>query len=441
MAFAFTAKQEEARDLLIGPARHILLAGGSRSGKTLVTLRQQIGRRLAADGSLGATFRYRFNHLKASIINGTLPKLMAFCFPELRDGVDYRLDRSDWFMEFWNGSQQWFGGLDDKQRTEKVLGNEYADILLNECSQIELSARNIVVTRLAQKVNHNDGTPLDLKMYYDCNPPANNHWTARMFVDKVEPESKQPYEKPANYAFLLMNPDDNRANLPESYFEELDSMPARMRKRFRDGLWADANENALFNDDWFERNRTQSPPDMVRVLVSVDPSGSGDTDNEDNDEIGIMVVGLGTDGLAYLLEDLTLKAGPGTWAKTVCSAYERHAADRVVAEQNFGGAMVEFTIRAENPNIAYKSVTASRGKVVRAEPVSALVEQGKVRHVGRFDKLEDELAGFTTTGYTGAGSPNRGDAYVWAVTELFPAIVAEPRKPKKTVARPRVGLL
>ncbi len=441
MSFSWTAKQQEARELLIGPARHIMLFGGSRSGKTFLTLRQQLHRRLVADGSLGATFRYRFNHLKASIINGTLPKVLHLCFPELRQDVDWRIDRSDWFIEFSNGSQQWFGGLDDKQRTEKVLGNEYADIFLNECSQIELYARNMVVTRLAQSVQRNRGGELALKLYYDCNPPANNHWSARMFIDKTEPESRQPYEKPDNYASLQMNPDDNRENLPDAYFEELDAMPLRMRKRFRDGNFADANENALFNDDWFERNRARDTPQLVRVVVAVDPSGAGDRDNADNDAIGIVVAGLGADGCGYLLEDLTLKAGPGTWAKTVVSAYDRHQADRVVGEANYGGAMVEFVIRAEKANIPYKAVSATRGKVVRAEPISALVEQGKIRHVGRFNDLEDELNGFTTTGYTGQGSPNRADAYVWAFTELFPAIVAEPRKPKKTVARPRVGLL
>ena len=114
----------------------------------------------------------------------------------------------------------------------------------------------------------------------------------------------------------------------------------------------------------------------------------------------------------------------------------------MVAEQNYGGAMVEHTIRTCNPTIAYKAVTASRGKVVRAEPISALVEQGKIRHLGRFDKLEDELAGFTTTGYTGAGSPNRADAYVWAFTELFPSIVKPRKAPKKKrVQREAVGLL
>ena len=99
-----------------------------------------------------------------------------------------------------------------------------------------------------------------------------------------------------------------------------------------------------------------------------------------------------------MLEDLTLNAGPATWGKVVASAYQRHKADRVVGEGNFGGAMVEFVIKTADPLISYKTVTASRGKVVRAEPISALHETGKVKMVGRFDDLEDELMSFTTPG-------------------------------------------
>ena len=164
----------------------------------------------------------------------------------------------------------------------------------------------------------------------------------------------------------------------------------------------------------------------------MDPSGSGDTDNADNDAIGIVVAALGTDGNGYVLEDLTVKAGPATWGKVVTDAYDRHAADRVVGESNYGGEMVRHVIQTARPRTPYRALTATRGKVVRAEPISALVESGKVRLVGYFSELEEELSGFTTNGYTGDGSPNRADAFVWAFTELFPGMVkqrAEETKP------------
>lgn len=107
------------------------------------------------------------------------------------------------------------------------------------------------------------------------------------------------------------------------------------------------------------------------------------------------------------------------------SAYERHKADRLIGETNFGGAMVEFVVRAANPNISYKALRVSRGKMLRAEPISALHEMGKIRLVGDFHDLEDELLSCTTTGYTGAKSPNRLDAFVFAMTELFPGMTTE----------------
>jgi predicted phage terminase large subunit-like protein len=162
----------------------------------------------------------------------------------------------------------------------------------------------------------------------------------------------------------------------------------------------------------------------------VDPSGAGDTSNADNDAIGIVVAGLGTDGNAYILEDITVKAGPATWGKVATDAFERHEADAIVGEVNYGGAMVKHVIQTARPRTNFRQVTATRGKVVRAEPISALYEQGKVRHVGYMRDLEDELSSFTTNGYTGENSPNRADALVWAVSELFPGII-KPRKEKK----------
>jgi phage terminase large subunit-like protein len=180
-------------------------------------------------------------------------------------------------------------------------------------------------------------------------------------------------------------------------------------------------------------------PDLVRIVVAVDPSGSGDIDNQTNDDIGIVVVGLGYDGNAYLLEDDTVKAGPAVWGKIATSAFERHGADCIVGEINFGGAMVDQTIQVARPRTPFKAVRASRGKQQRAEPFSALYEQGKIRHVGRFVELEDELSGFSTNGYTGSKSPNRADALIWGLSELFPIMVKGPKKEFRVNPRPVVS--
>jgi phage terminase large subunit-like protein len=117
------------------------------------------------------------------------------------------------------------------------------------------------------------------------------------------------------------------------------------------------------------------------------------------------------------------------WGKVATDAYKRWQADRIVAEMNFGGAMVKYVIRSHNATVPFRPVTASRGKVVRAEPVSSLVELGKVRMAGVFQAMEDELCAFTTHGYMGENSPNRADAMVWAFADLFPELT-KPEAPK-----------
>lgn len=431
--FKFTPKQQQAQSVIGGDATHIMLFGGSRSGKTFLHIRNVIARALKAPQSRHLIVRFRFNHLKASIILETFPKVMELCFPN----VPYELSKTDWYVTLPNGSEIWFGGLDDKERTEKLLGKEYATILLNECSQISWASREIVVTRLAQKVMQDiDGvkSPLKTRCYYDCNPPPKSHWTFRLFKQKVDPETRQPMVNPENYVAFQMNPRDNVENLSDEYIKTLEGLSARMRRRFLDGEFADATPNALFDEAVIDRWRVLdgTHPDIVRMVVAVDPSGSGDTDNADNDEIGIVVVGLGIDGNGYVLEDCSLKAGPMTWGGMAVSAYRRHSADAMVGEANFGGDMVRQTVVAaaakDKMSVNFKKVTASRGKAVRAEPFSALYEQGKIRHVGIFPKMEDELCGMSTAGYTGTGSPNRADALIWALAELFPNIVAGKRE-------------
>lgn len=436
-----TAKQREAQAVLNSPAQHILLDGGSRSGKSLIIVRNICVRAIKAKQSRHAILRFRFQHVKESIGMDTLPAVMRMCFPGLR----YELNKSDWFMRLPNESEIWLGGLDDKDRTEKILGKEFATIYLNEVSQIPWSSRNMAVTRLAQKCPYElecRRKELALKMYYDCNPPSKGHWAYRLFYQKLDPETKKPIPDPQFYAHLTLNPRDNAENLPAEYLAQLERLPTRMRRRFLEGLYADETAGALWTDELLDKYRVTDGelPDLQRIVVAVDPSGADDEDNAQNDEIGIMVGGLGTDGRGYLLEDLTLKAGPGTWGNVVAQAFDRHDADVIVGEKNFGGAMVGYVIDTQ-PKVngrkrPFHLVTASRGKAVRAEPISALFEQGKIRLVGNFPELEDELCAFTDHGYIGEGSPNRGDAFVWLFTELFPGITREERK--KPAANPYV---
>jgi phage terminase large subunit-like protein len=214
---------------------------------------------------------------------------------------------------------------------------------------------------------------------------------------------------------------ENEANLPAA---TLASLRARYentrigRQELNAELLLDV-QGALWTREMLERaNGAWRLPDMQRVVVAVDPSGTrGQEDG--GDSIGIVVAGKGADGLGYVLADRTCKLSPDGWGRVAVNAFKEFKADRIIAERNFGGAMVEHVIRVCDPNVSYREVTASRGKVARAEPVAALYEQNRVRHVGLFTELEDQMAAMTGDGYSGDGSPDRCDALVWALSELM----------------------
>lgn len=430
MTATLTARQREANRLLAGPARNIMLRGGSRSGKTFLLVRAIIQRAINAPASRHAIFRFRFNHAKTSIWADTMPKVLKLCFPALRA----RFDKTDFYLELPNGSQIWIGGLDDKERVEKILGAEYATLYFNESSQIPWGSIETAMSRLAQKcplapeiAAATGRTHLALKAYFDCNPPSKLHWSFHLFRAKLKPGTKEAVPNPDDYAEMRINPDDNRDNLPAEYFDVLAGMSAAKRLRFEAGEWASEVNGALWALEDRETEGGKIPgidgfriaavPEMRRIVVAVDPSGTkGDGGGDD---IGIVVAGLGIDGRAYVIEDGSCNLSPEGWGRRAVDLYHRHKADRIVGEKNFGGDMVRFVITTADRSASYKDVSATRGKVVRAEPIAALYEQGKVSHVGSFPDLEDQMCNFTASGYVGEGSPDRADALVWALTELM----------------------
>lgn len=446
MTFNLTVKQQAAQEILTGDAVWCMLFGGGRSGKTFLLVRNIITRALKAPGSRHLITRFRFNHLKATVVLDTFPKVMRTVFPD----VKYNLSKTDWYVTLPNGAEIWFCGLDDKERMEKILGFEFCTIYINEASQVAWAGVQMLLTRLAQRVmqviDGREPRPMKLRFLFDCNPPSKAHWSFKVFKQKIDPDTKEPLRNPENYVSFQMNPKDNEANLSPEYLATLEGLSERMKRRFLHGEFADATPNALFDEAVIDRWRVTDGelPQLVRVVVSVDPSGAGDDEaNIENDEIGITVDGLGVDGRAYLLEDLTVKAGPATWGAAAVEAYQRHKADAIIGETNFGGGMVKFVVQAAaskaQVRVNFKMVTASRGKVQRAEPFSALYEQGKVRHAGIFAKLEDEMCAFSTAGYTGPGSPNRADAHIWALAELFPGMTKAPANPAPTAPIPMVS--
>jgi hypothetical protein len=179
----------------------------------------------------------------------------------------------------------------------------------------------------------------------------------------------------------------------------------------------DDDPRALWNRDMLKESRVLHHPNLDRIAVGVDPQGGMEG------ETGIVVAGTAEDGEGilhgYLLEDASLTGYPAQWASQAVAMYNKYEADVLVAERNFGGDMVESTILSVDPRVPVKIVTASRGKMARAQPISTLMQKGRIHHVGEFPKLEDELATYYQTRSKAQPSPNRYDAYVWAFSELM----------------------
>lgn len=424
--FERTDKQTEQAELVDGPARHILAYGGSRSGKTLGFCELIAERALSAPGSRHLIARLHNIDVRQAVMLDTWPKMMRLAFPD----VPYRLNKADQFVSIGEDSEVWFGGLDDKDRVDKILGKEFATIYPNEASQIAYMTILTMRTRLAQACFLRDGRRLPLKVFYDLNPVGRSHWTYREFVEQVRPDNGIPIEA-GSRAYLIMNPADN-PHLPPEYLSELDGLPDKQRQRFRDGKYLSEVPGALWSasdrtaDDGrvmpgLDTLRRHEHPPLRRVVIGVDPSGS---DGTGGDCQGIVAVGLGTDEHGYVLDDASCRLSPEGWAQVVARLARDRSADRVVAERNFGGAMVEAVLRGADARLPVTLVTASRGKIIRAEPIAALYERGKVHHVGQFPDLEEQLTMTTTAGYQGSDSPDRMDALVWALSELMPGGVS-----------------
>lgn len=214
----------------------------------------------------------------------------------------------------------------------------------------------------------------------------------------------------------------NRANLAGSFLEEVRARYAgtRLGRQELDGILLEDTQGALWSHASLEAVGVDILPELDRVVVAVDPPASSD-----GDDCGIVVAGAITKGppstwRAYVLQDATVTGQtPLGWAKAAIDALEAHEADRLVAEINQGGAMVETIVRQVDPLVSYSGVHASRGKVARAEPVAALYEQGRVYHARGLGSLEDQMTQMTTQGFAGQGSPDRVDALVWALTDLM----------------------
>lgn len=225
---------------------------------------------------------------------------------------------------------------------------------------------------------------------------------------------------------------DNRDNLAAPFLKQVEEQYAgtRLGRQELDGEVLDEIPGALWQREKIDEFRKREAPPLDRIVVAIDPSI---TSKEDSDETGIVCVGMAKDkdGYArgYVLADRSIKGPPEQWARAAVALYKEFEADRIVAEKNQGGEMVEAVLRAVDRNVPITLVSATRGKVMRAEPISALYEQGRIHHVGQFNELEDQMCTFSQDYDRANGSPDRMDALVWGLSSLFEKITAR-RRPR-----------
>jgi len=232
--FKKTDKQVEAIDLL-SSRKYCALFGGSRSGKTFIIVYALIVRACKTQ-SRHAILRKNFNAVKRSIFLDTFPKVLRLCFPDLKP----QPNKTDYYYKFANGSEIWFGGLDDGDRTEKILGMEFSTIQFNEASQMEYASVQMALSRLAEK------NELKKRAYFDFNPPKKTHWSYPLFIKGLDPIDDVPLTNPHDYGHLKINPDSNLENIDEDYLKMLQAMPEEHRLRFLEGEFGDESDGQVY---------------------------------------------------------------------------------------------------------------------------------------------------------------------------------------------------
>lgn len=412
---------------------NILAYGPSRSGKSAIITFNIISRAMSYPGTKHAIFRLTMRSCRSHLFNGTFPEIMRMVYPEMWQKMldTGKVNRAESWVEFPNGSKIHFEGL-DPNNIDKVLGAQYATAWVNECNEVQdydiiqqLASRMADTAPLVDLTTNKpvldangDFQMLRPLMIFDCNPDVKTDWDYLTFVQRQHPITGKPFRDEAKGKWLRIKlpTHENAKNIAAGYVDGLrdryDGSP-EMEARFLEGEWRDDNPDALFRKSMFKYRSRPQDDFLLRILVAVDPAGSN---GNNSDSTGICVVGLGMDGFAYILEDASIKGTPEQWAKKVGELFDAYDADLVVAEKNYGGQMVEHTIKTYRRNMPVKMVSATRGKLLRAEPLAMAYHQGKVFHTDTFKELESQMCAYKSDTKK---SPDRMDALVWGVSEIL----------------------
>lgn len=426
LLFKLNPKQVEAVKVMSDlVARHTLLLGGSRSGKTFLAVRIILLRAFKYPRSRHLLLRLHRVTAEKYIWKQTLKDVIGKCFPD----VEFVYNNSRMILTLPNGSEVWVGGLEEGKDSDGLLGSDWNTVLFDESNEMLADGMQKARTRLSLKTYSLDGELCINRSFATVNPTYKTHHLYRTYVEKYDLERELPMapEIAALYNWIRVNPVDNLENLSPEYLTELRSLSAANQKRFLEGEWSEEAKDALFKSADINRGRVKTQAELSainfdKIVVGVDPAV---TSGNKADFTGIVVVGWvrppasdrRSSGQYYILDDKSVKGTPDDWAQAVYDAYVHWKADLIVGEANNGGDLVEKNIRSVSRIAPFKKVWATRGKAIRAQPVVALCERGDLHIAISLPELEGEMIGWSPD--SGEASPNRLDAMVWGVVECL----------------------
>jgi hypothetical protein len=457
----FNEDQWEAYRLATTPGhRFLLFYGSAGSGKSWLIMFMVLLRALAAPNTRHAAFRLTRNSCEQTLFLKTLFEVLDTGFPGLRQQIEARkgISYSDMTLTLPNGSQVFFNGLDENRLT-KVLGDEFNTVWLNECNEDGLNYRtvSVLINRLRKKSTTLDGATLKNKIFFDCNPRWFSDWEYKAFRLHINPNDGDAMPRPEQWVSCKLRTAANLDNLIDDYLENMETMSAAERRRYLEGEWSDENTNALFTEKLIVQGRLPKPQAIItpaetlaylkdqgvrlhRVTIAADPAVTADPKS---DLTGITVQGIArTDEgqeHAYVLADYSDRYTPDNACRVIAQAYRDWGASRVIMEKNQGGLWLEATLRKHFDHVPLKWATANAttgGKASRAEPVAAQYERGVVHHVGKFKELEEQMCDFGSPA-SRRKSPDRMDALVWGLSELFDLGAEKTRTPGYTAVTVR----
>jgi len=376
--------------------RYFLITGGRGSGKSW-TLSLFLLNLTYEEGHVILFTRWTLTSAFISIIPEFIDKIDL-----MNKAEDFEITQSE-IINKATGSKILFRGIKTSQGTATANLKSIAGVttfIIDESEELmdeDVFDRIDLSIRAVNKPN---------RVILVMNPSYKSHWIYNRFVKYPREDTKYIHT-----TYL-----DNQNNLSPSFIAQAERTRTENLHRYNHlflGHWLEDAEGMLWNRQIIERLRMANPPQLERIVVSVDPAASA---NLESDETGIVVAGKNSKGNGYVLEDLSGKYSPSQWAAVAVKAFERWNADCIVAEKNMGGDMVESVLRSQNTTARIKLVNATKGKYVRAEPIYSLYEQNKIYHIGQFPILENQMITFDPDK---GKSPDRVDAMVWAFTELL----------------------